>query len=172
MKPSFPEIFKAVDKTKNRQDKIDMLRSRDSTSLRQLLWLAFDPTVQWHVPEGEPPYKKEKDIPAGMAPSNLYIETKRLYIWVESNKTPRNLNQIRREHLFIQFLEGIHWTEADLIINIKDKKFTEVYETIDYDLVNEAFPGLLSPLPEPVKKPRRKAAAKKVKEVAKNLPLE
>lgn len=170
MKLSFPELFAKIDKAKTAPEKIALLRNNDGVVIRQLLWLAFDSGAKWLLPEGSPPFKKELDIPAGMSPSNLFLETKRMYIWVESNKTPFDLPQARREHLFIQFLEGIHWTEADLILAIKDKKFNEVYKTITDDLVREAFPGLLSPKPEPEKKPRSRA--KKIKEVVKKIPLE
>ena len=32
-----------------------------------------------------------------------------------------NLNKMRKETLFIQILEGLHKSEADLLINVKER---------------------------------------------------
>ena len=62
-----------------------------------------------------------------------------------------NLNKMRKEQLFIQFLEGIHWTEAEVICLAKDRKLQSKFKSVKEDLVREAFPGLL---PAPVEKPK------------------
>ena len=41
--------------------------------------------------------------------------------------------------LFIQMLEGLHTTEADLLINIKDKRLNQVYKGLTEAVVKEAF---------------------------------
>lgn len=151
-----PEILKMADDAKTRQEKINILRKHDSMILRGMLQLNYN-EQKFNLPEGEPPFKKETDLPAGMASSNLYVEARRLYIWLDPNT---NLPKAKREQLFIELLEGVHWTEAEMLCLIKDKKLTEKYKTLKYDLVFETFPGLLPPQVKeevvPEKKPEKR----------------
>ena len=61
---------------------------------------------------------------------------------------------MKRESLFIELLESLHYTEAELICLIKDGKLTEKYPSITEKLVRETFPNLLPPaiIEEPKKK--------------------
>ena len=63
-----------------------------------------------------------------------------MYIWLEPNV---NLNKFRKEQLFVQMLEGIHWTEAEAVCLAKDKKLQTKYKSLKEELIREAFPGLL-----------------------------
>jgi hypothetical protein len=44
--------------------------------------------------------------------------------------------------MFIQILEGLHPSEAELLILVKDKKLTEKYK-ISFDLIKESYPDIL-----------------------------
>ena len=92
------------------------------------------------LPEGEPPYKKDTAVPAGYSESNLYVEFRRFYIWLQNDV---NLTRARKEQLFIQMLEGIHWSEAEALCLAKDKKLQTKYKSLKEDIVREAFPNLL-----------------------------
>ena len=52
-----------------------------------------------------------------------------------------NLKQARREYLFIEMLESIHSLEAELLLQIKDKKIK--CKGLTYNLVKETFPELI-----------------------------
>ena len=52
---------------------------------------------------------------------------------------------MRKEQLFMQMLEGIHWTEAELVCLAKDRKIQTKYKSIKEDLVREAYPDLMPP---------------------------
>jgi hypothetical protein len=65
-----------------------------------------------------------------------------MYIWLEPNI---NLSKIKKEQLFVQMLEGIHWTESEVICLAKDKALETRYKTLTEDLVREAFPNILPP---------------------------
>jgi len=41
--------------------------------------------------------------------------------------------------MFVQLLEGLHESEARLLVNAKDKKLHQVYKGLSKDLVKEAF---------------------------------
>ena len=64
---------------------------------------------------------------------------------------------MKRESLFIEFLESLHYTEAELICLIKDGKLNEKYPSITESLVRKIFPELLPPttaVEPPVKRGR------------------
>ena len=71
-----------------------------------------------------------------------------------------SVNQIRREAIFIQLLEKIHPDEAKVVIAMKDKKFNELYDTITYDVVREAFPDMLPEREVKKKSPGKKSGGK------------
>jgi hypothetical protein len=64
-------------------------------------------------------------------------------------------------------LEGMHYSEADLLCAAKDGILTTLYKSITEDLVREAFPKLLPPkvVVEVVEK--KKSVAKKSSKPAK-----
>ena len=63
-----------------------------------------------------------------------------MYIWLRPDP---NISKVKREQLWIQMLEGLHWKEADLLNLMKDKNITNKYKSITYELISEAFPGML-----------------------------
>ena len=140
MKTTVPQIFEEVEKATSKESKIKTLRAYVSPVLRGILQINFNPNVKVHLPEGEPPFKKDKEIPIGYSETNLYAEFRRFYIWLEENS---KLSKVRKEQLFIQFLEGIHWTEAEVILLAKDRKLQTKFKSLKEDLVREAFPDLL-----------------------------
>ena len=76
--------------------------------LRGILQINYDERAVMDLPEGEPPFKKNKEQPIGYSETNLYAEFRRFYVRLDRSV---NLNKVRKEQLFIQLLEGIHWTE-------------------------------------------------------------
>jgi len=145
------EMLEDIDKAKSREEKIALLRQYKRPDLISVLRINYDPNLVMDLPEGEPPYKKELDVPMGMSHTSLLKEVRRFYIWLDK-KT--NLPKIKKESLFINMLEGLHWTEAEALILAKDRKLTKKYKTIKEDLVREAFPYALPPTEE-VEKPSR-----------------
>ena len=141
MKTSVPQVFEEVEKQTTKENRIKVLRAYDTQVLRGILGLNFDPNFNMDLPVGEPPFKKDKEVPAGYSETNLYVEWRRFYIWTEKN----NLPKIRKEALFIQLLEGLHWTEAECVCLAKDKSLNKKYKSIKEDLVREAFPNFLPP---------------------------
>ena len=52
-----------------------------------------------------------------------------------------SLNNIRRETMFINILEGLHPLEAEIIVLVKDKKLESKYK-ITKEIVSEAYPDI------------------------------
>jgi hypothetical protein len=116
---------------------------KDDVPLRILFEYAFLPEKKMILPEGEPPYKPA-DEPLGMTPTNLFSEMKKLYIFCRADLTP-----LKRESLFISFIEGLKKEEASIIIAAKDQTLHKLYPKITRKLVSDA--GFIPPLPKKVK---------------------
>ena len=159
MKTSIPQIIEEVDKAPNKETRVIVLRAYNHPVLRGVLQINFNPDVKLALPEGTPPYKRDEKIPAGYSETNLFSEFRRMYIWLDPNI---NLNKLKKEQLFIQMLEGIHWTEADVLCLAKDKKLQTKYKNLKEDIVREAFPDALPP-PKPKEEVKKEPAAKKEK---------
>lgn len=136
------EIFDLIEKAKTKQEKVGLLKQYESAATRLILRLNFDPNLNMGLPEGEPPYKKEVDKPSGYQETNLVKEARRFYIWLDP-KT--QLPKVRKEKLFIEMLEGLHFSEADVLCLVKDRNLGKKYPSIKEGIVREAYPGLLPP---------------------------
>ena len=146
---TIPEILDLINQAKTKKEKIELFHKHQSDPLIVLMRINFDPSLWFDLPEGEPPFKKEEDVPVGHSPSNIYNEFKRFYIWL----TPQpNLSKVKRENMFIEMLESVHVTEAEVVILCKDRKLQTKYKTITDDLVREAYPNSFPPKVKPVKK--------------------
>lgn len=136
MKLGIAEILERASKKESRAEKIEVLRNYDSVTLRTILQGAFDPGIEWDLPEGDPPYKPcVYDDMQG----RLYQETRRLWMFLKGRKP--ELTALKKEVLFIGLIESLDKDDAKLMLAVKDKKMP--YKGITYKLVQEAFPGLL-----------------------------
>ena len=134
--PLLSEILTKVNNAKDKPKKIEVLKQNDSVPLRQILKGAFDPKIEWDLPEGTPPYK-ENDAPAGTEHTTLYTEARRLWHFVKG--ADDKLTKTRKEMMFIQMLEGLHSLEAKLLIAVKEKELSKVYKGLTDAVVKEAF---------------------------------
>ena len=151
------EILSQISKIKDIQERQNALGSCHSIQpLIQILHACFHPEVKFALPEGAPPFTKlKKDVDAQ---GTLYRESKRLYLFIEGLSP--NVNQLKRETLFVQLLESLDPDDADLLLGVKDKKM--IYPGITYDLVAKTFPGLLPEVSEDQEPKKEKRQAKRV----------
>ena len=130
------EIFTKINNAKDKPKKIEVLKRYDTPYIRQLLKAAFDPKIKWILPEGTPPYIAN-EAPEGTEHTLLRNETRKLYLFLEGGDN--TISKTRKETLFIQMLEGLHKTEAEVLINVKDKKLNKVYKGLTEQLIKETF---------------------------------
>lgn len=140
MKKRLSLVFAELAKTNSKKAKLNILRENDSPALQTIFKYMFDPNIQWLLPEGAPPYKQFKNVEE--AETILYSEVRKLYLFVKGGND--SLKQSKRETLFIQMLEMLHPEDAELIINVKDKKV----KGITSSLIKEAYPTLIPDLVE------------------------
>ena len=147
------EILDKFEVAKTREEKIAVLKGNVNDPLLVLLRLNYDHMLKMDLPEGEPPFRKDIDKPIGYSESSLQLELRRFYVWLEP-KT--NLPKIKKESLFVNMLEGIHWTEAEALCLAKDRKLQTKYKSLKEDIVREAFPQALTPKPVKEKEVKEK----------------
>ena len=126
---------------------------KGNNALKIIFEYAFDPTKKFILPEGDPPFKETSE-PLGMTPANLYQELRRLYVFCRAD-----LSAVKREGLFISFLEGIHPLEVKIILAVKDQELTKLYPKITHKLAYEN--GFIDVAPVAKAKPAKKASAPK-----------
>ena len=136
--PFVHEILEYVGKQKSKIAKVEALKEHRNDALVSILIWNFDETVLSLIPEGDVPFTPN-DSPLGTDHTSLRRESRNLYHFVKGGND--SLNNIRRETMFIQMLEGLHPDEARIIILAKDKRLSNEY-AVTYDQVKEAYPDI------------------------------
>ena len=132
----FSEILDKVHKAKTKDQKVKILRENNTDALRMLLKAAYDPKIKWVFPAGQVPYTPN-DAPAGTEHTVLAMEAKKLWHFIQG--ADNQTKQHRKENMFFQMLEGLHESEAKLLVNAKDKKLHQIYKGLSSNVVREAF---------------------------------
>ena len=138
-KPTVAEVLDAVHKQKTKDKKIEVLRQYDSKALRYCLIWNYDESLKSALPEGEVPYTPNP-APTPEAQSKLASEYKTLYNFIEGGNY--DINNTRREVLFIQLLEALAPDEAEVLCLVKDKKLAKKYR-VSFPVVKEAYPDIV-----------------------------
>ena len=138
MARSIPLIFEDVAAAKSVKDRKKVLLDNESNPLKELLKYAFHADIKYVLPEGAPPYKTIGS-PDEWNPTYLYPNIRKLYLFVEGGH--EGLTTMRREQLFVQMLESLHPKEAEVLVQVKDKKLK--YRGLTYKLVKETFSDIL-----------------------------
>lgn len=165
MRLYIPEILQQVADAKP-EDRVGVLKKNAGNALlKEVLLLNFGPAV-FDLPAGKAPYKPSAQ-PLGLTETNLYAESRRMYLLVKNHpRRPKNLKRIQIENIFIQMLEGIHVSEAEMLMVLKDKELAKTYSGLTEEVVRAAFPDLLPQkqaevteiVKRPVGRPRKEVA--------------
>ena len=135
---SIPRIFEEVAAANSLETRRKVLLENESNPLKDLLKYAFHPDIKFALPSGAPPYKTIGS-PDEYNPTYLYPNIRKFYLYIEGGHN--GLTQLRREQLFVQMLESLHPKEAEVVIQVKDKKLN--YRGLTYKLVKTTFPEIL-----------------------------
>ena len=160
------EILKKISDLPNENDRQNSLATcADNTVLVMSLKYMFDPNVVFDLPDGDPPYKPTDFLDQE---SSYYTDFRRMYLFIKGGNP--NLVPLKRETLFVQFIEGIDKEDAKLVLAMKDKR--SPYPGITYDLVYRTFPGLLPEKPQEINIPKQAEPAKSIGSGARSEELE
>ena len=130
------EILEKVSKVKTKKEKVSLLQQYNHPSLRMVIKASFDPKIEWALPEGDVPYTRN-EAPEGTEHSSLSYESRKLYHFIKGGNN--QITQNKREMMFVQLLEGLHESEAAVLVAAKDKKLHQVYKGLSKNVVVEAF---------------------------------
>ena len=162
------EVLDLVSKQRSKAKKIEVLRKYEHVSLKVLFIWNFDDSVVSMLPEGEVPYSgyEEQTTSSGTLTTKISEEVRKMhntgsfsmgssdkqghttirreyknfYHFVKGGNN--GLNNIRRETMFINILEGLHPLEAEIVCLVKDKKLSDRYR-ITKELISEAYPDMV-----------------------------
>lgn len=137
MKLLISEVIKKASNAKTKAEKIKILKENNSQALRSILKWNFDSNIFSDLPDGEVPYNKN-DAPIGTEHTVLEREARGLWRFIKGANT---LSRMKREQLFIQLLEGLHESEAEIVCLVKDKELQSKFR-ITHAVVKEAFPEI------------------------------
>ena len=134
--PLFSEILNKVAKLKSKKQKVEFLRQHNTDALRMVLKSSFDPKIVWQLPEGPVPFSPN-EAPEGTEHTVLAMEARKLHNFIQGGNNA--LTQNKREMMFVQLLEGLHQTEAYMLVDAKDKILHKTYKGLSSAVVREAF---------------------------------
>ena len=134
-----PEVFEQFESLTKKEEKVKLLKENNHPALQDILRINFDADVVSVLPAGAPPYEKD-DAPKGHSSSSLF-KLHRQFKYFFKGPFANQVKPIRREGIFLNILESIHPTEADVLVAAKDRKLK--VKGLTKALVDEAFPGLI-----------------------------
>ena len=130
------EILDKVSKLKTKKEKVAWLKDQNTDGLRVVIKSSFDPKIKWLLPEGDVPFRRN-DAPAGTEHTDLHMESRKLYHFIEGGNY--DITQTKRETLFIQILEGLEESDADVLVAAKEKSLHRKFKGLSDNVVKEAF---------------------------------
>jgi hypothetical protein len=165
--PNNPFVFEVLDivsRQKTNSKKVEILRKYEHVALKSIFIWNFDESVISMLPEGAVPYSGYSDQTSYSGSLTTKIseevrkmhetgsfsigssdkqghttisrEYKNFYHFIKGGND--SLNNIRRETMFINILEGLHPLEAEILCLVKDKKLNTKYN-LTKEIVAEAY---------------------------------
>jgi len=132
------DILASVSAEGTNEKKVEILQRYNENFIKSILIWNFDESILSDLPPGEVPITPKED--ADQRPgSNLRKEWDKLYNFVKGGNDA--MNKLRKETMFINILETLHPSEAEILILVKDKKLQSKY-SITKELVSEAYPDI------------------------------
>ena len=134
-----PEVFEQFESLTKKEEKVKLLKENNHPALQDILRINFDADLVSVLPAGSPPYEKD-DAPKGYSANSVFRLHKQFKYFFKG-PFANQVKPIRREGIFLNILESIHPTEADVLVAAKDRKLK--VKGLTKALVDEAFPGLI-----------------------------
>ena len=167
-KPFVFEVLDLVSKQRSKAKKVEVLKKYDEFHLRMIFLWNFDTVVQSALPEGDVPYQSYDDqnsysgslstkikedirsmydtgsfsmgVSDQQGRTTIRRECKNFYHFVRGGND--GMNNMRRESMYINILQGLHPLEAEILVLVKDKRLSERYK-VTREHVEEAYPDIV-----------------------------
>ena len=124
MKKFITEILEEIN-----EDPSKVPMYKNNAGFKSIMEYATDPALKWKLPKGAPPFKEDA-APFGMSEANLLMEIRRFYVF-----NREDLTALKREQMFINLLEGLHPSEAKLLLHVKDQNVHKLYKKVTHKLL-------------------------------------
>jgi Txe/YoeB family toxin of Txe-Axe toxin-antitoxin module len=170
------DIFKTANSFVDDESRIEYLRQSATMAVKEMININFNPNIVFLLPEGSPDLSFDDNTEfkprnnyfpnnsSGDDGATLNYEIRKMYLFVEGS-SPNNLNQLKRETLWIQLLNSLGSDEAEDISLCKDKKLQEKYKKLTHELCHKTFPEFVTQPQEKLKRDTKGRFSKKKKEV-------
>lgn len=161
------EVLDLVSRQRSNAKKVEILKKYEHPSLKAIFIWNFDESVISMLPDGPVPYSgyAEQTSYSGSFSTKITEDIRRMHetgsFSMGINDTQQRttirrefknfyhfikggndgLNNIRRESMFINILEGLHPLESEIICLVKDKQLQTKYK-ITKEIVSEAYPDI------------------------------
>ena len=145
------EVLQRVSNAKTKAKKVEILREYKTDALKKVLLCNFAPNIEFCFPSGKTPYTP-LDRPKGVDHTRLIREHRMLENFIKktvngvtyygcSNGPRPQMQQLKKENLWMNVLESLHPEEAEVLDLIKDKQLTSRYKITKQNVI-DAFPEL------------------------------
>ena len=108
-----------------------LLEHKDNKYLRNFIEAAYIPEKKFNLPEGDPPYKENK----------AHEEQLRGTFWQMAKKIElfqrTDITAFRRESMFVNALEALPDSEAQLLIAAKEQSLPKMYKKLTFKNLQE-----------------------------------
>ena len=94
---------------------------------------AFLPECKFDLPEGLPAFEYSKEAVGMCAEDMLVVIRRGRFEYLMKDRV--KINPIVRERIFVKLLEGLHKSEANVLIAIKDQNLTGMFPNITYSVL-------------------------------------
>ena len=123
-------------------DDVALLKDRKAfayqpgSALEAVFKCAFLPECKFDLPDGLPAFEYSKEA-VGMCAEDMLVAIRkgRLEYLMKGRV---QINPIVRERIFVKLLEGLHKSEANVLIAIKDQALTGMFPNITYAVLVDA----------------------------------
>ena len=125
----------------------------DSTFALFMRMATVDSSRITGLPDGMPDiFKPKMDVPDGVSDTTARQELRRIKNFMP-NGTMESVPQHRREIIWMQMLEGMHWKESNIMVYIKDQTLLSIYPNMREVLTQL---GTVITVPEATPAPKKK----------------
>jgi hypothetical protein len=159
-------VFEEVARATTEEEKVQTLQKYAANRVLLAMMVAvYHPGVQF---ERLLAVYATPDVPPGMGYTTMYQEVDKLYIfqtpnspirdvWRPHNPKLTTVGKKRKEEILVRILEGMEPKEAELLVQVINKKFADT--DLNESVVRKAFPNLLGPDTATATQPGRPAPA-------------
>ena len=137
MTPTIYEVLTEINKSDDHETTLAQYEN-DSIFIKYLkIAFGVDYKFSPDLGQGYPSFVRvNRDFPEGISDTTLRNEHRGFYLYQDDKDLPA----AKRLNIFGGMLGQLHYTEADLLVAMKDGKFNDIFPNVTYALAHKVFP--------------------------------